>query len=119
MRSARLLITGRTTAATSLVSNLAHASRLQAGEGDLLLLKGHAADGNYGMGAVHKSPQVATDEESEVGGPPGGSKQAQEGLRLLLTVDDTAACACGHEHGGEAEAEHRPDATLLVASGRK
>ncbi len=81
----------------------------------MLFLKGHAALGMYGMGAVHRSPDVV----------PGGP------LRLLLTVDDVVredACGCGREHGGdeagrgknglegEGGGDHRPDATLL---GRK
>eukprot|EP00198_Chlamydomonas_reinhardtii_P004876 XP_001694212.1 predicted protein [Chlamydomonas reinhardtii] len=35
-----------------------------AGEGDLLFLKGHAAPGNYGMGAVHRSPDLSTTSTS-------------------------------------------------------
>ncbi len=68
----------------------------QAGCGDLLLLKGHAFPGNYGLGAVHKSPGV----------PPGGR-------RLLLTIDDVVGvpggCACGGEHDA-----HLPDASLAA-----
>lgn len=67
----------------------------------MLLLKGHAWPGNYGLGAVHRSP--------DVGEPPGGGGDA--GPRLLLTVDDVlpaeghgehaayAACGCGEVHG--------------------
>mmetsp|Transcript_20200 Transcript_20200/g.34752 ORF Transcript_20200/g.34752 Transcript_20200/m.34752 type:complete len:232 (-) Transcript_20200:584-1279(-) len=54
---------------------------VQACEGDLLLLKGHSWPGFYGLGAVHRSPDVG------------------EQLRLLLTIDDALvehgpACAC-------------------------
>ncbi|KAL6762093.1 hypothetical protein V8C86DRAFT_2524902 [Haematococcus lacustris] len=52
----------------------------QAGEGDILLLKGHAWPGSLGLGAVHRSPHAT---------------EAIDNVRLLLTVDDAA------EHGSD------------------
>lgn len=59
----------------------------QAGPGDLLLLKGHLFPGNYGMGAVHRSP-----EEVDGNRP-----------RLLLTLDNAepSDCGCGAAHGAD------------------
>ena len=82
------------------VASVREQHALQAGGGDLLLLKGHAFSGNYGLGAVHKSPEV-----------PGGAR------RLLLTVDDVVAgqdgaaeaCGCGRAHAGDG---HMADASL-------
>lgn len=45
---------------------------------DLLYLKGNAFPGLYGMGAVHKSPEGASEASP----------------RLLLTIDDTPSCSC-------------------------
>lgn len=84
------------------------AAGVQAGACDLLLLKGHGWPGNYGLGAVHKSPDVG----------PGG----RDGPRLLLTVDDVLpaagreeedACGCGGVHGA-GDAGHMADASLAA-----
>mmetsp|Transcript_27650 Transcript_27650/g.70429 ORF Transcript_27650/g.70429 Transcript_27650/m.70429 type:complete len:250 (-) Transcript_27650:243-992(-) len=61
----------------------------QAGEGDLLLLKGHDWPGSYGLGAVHRSPLVQLGDE-------GGGEGSMQ--RLLLTIDD-AVHEAGAGHG--------------------
>ncbi len=96
----------------------------QAAAGDLLFLKGHAAPGNYGMGAVHRSPDLDLDpghlcsvpgaDERERGHGTGlgrvpannvGAGANSQPLRLLLTVDDVVGwagsdgCGCGSAHG--------------------
>ncbi|GLC36319.1 hypothetical protein PLESTB_000774400 [Pleodorina starrii] len=109
------------------------AAARQAGPGDLLFLKGHAAPGNYGMGAVHRSPDLNLDPDPDI-----GESLQPPPLRLLLTIDDVVGwaeaaaaaagaggqgCGCGRPHGalGEMEEEgedagagaHRPDASVL------
>jgi hypothetical protein len=63
---------------TAAVAGVDEAQAVQAAPFDALYLKGGAAAGMHGMGAVHKSPAGAS-----VGEP-----------RLLLTVDDVPLCAC-------------------------
>ncbi|KAG2422989.1 hypothetical protein HXX76_015660 [Chlamydomonas incerta] len=60
-----------------------------AGEADLLFLKGHAAPGNYGMGAVHRSPDMggssssgsSSSSSSGGGGGDGGCSTSGAGAR--------------------------------------
>jgi hypothetical protein len=58
------------------VDSVDDSAAVQAQSWDLLYLKGHGW--RYGLGAVHRSPP-----EASVAHP-----------RLLLTIDDTDACAC-------------------------
>mmetsp|Transcript_16719 Transcript_16719/g.36171 ORF Transcript_16719/g.36171 Transcript_16719/m.36171 type:complete len:245 (+) Transcript_16719:327-1061(+) len=67
------------------VEDVDDSSAQQSGPGDLLLLKGHKWEDNYGMGAVHKSPDIL----------PGDLDCA----RLLLTVDDTPSSPHGSNCG--------------------
>ncbi|MEW5302082.1 MAG: hypothetical protein WDW36_004892 [Sanguina aurantia] len=75
------------------VSRVDPSKAVQAAAGDVLFLKGHTYDGgaNFGMGAVHRSPDIEED-----GSP-----------RLLLVVEDqdfaqhdhdAAVCSCAHAH---------------------
>lgn len=66
---------------------------VQCGEGDILVLKGHLYEGNFGNGAVHKSPDIETEWGIT------SSDLATPNKRLLLTVDDSNGnesqlCSC-------------------------
>ncbi|GFR51575.1 hypothetical protein Agub_g13908, partial [Astrephomene gubernaculifera] len=116
-------------AAASRGGGAAGSAARQAAPGDLLFLKGNAAPGNYGMGAVHRSPDMASmlavDSDPDLGasledpdldldcryrdqdlcttGLGRGGKEAMEGagkaLRLLLTIDDVVE-DCQEAKGG-------------------
>ncbi|KAG2489157.1 hypothetical protein HYH03_012383 [Edaphochlamys debaryana] len=125
------------------VAEVAESAAQQAGEGDVVWLKGHGAAGNYGMGAVHRSPWLGQGAEGGAEGACGVGAEVEVGagregggrgraatagatavasappLRLLLTVDDVVGWA--EEEGGEGcgcgkDHSHRPDESLQGAA---
>ncbi|KAG2426725.1 hypothetical protein HYH02_014765 [Chlamydomonas schloesseri] len=76
---------------------------VRAGEADLLFLKGHAAPGNYGMGAVHRSPDLSLLGSSSSGSSSSnGSSSTSSGAGAGCSTTSSSACEAGRAGSGSA-----------------